>query len=180
MVAQTSSERRDDRSALSSAKVGTPEKGLTVERLTHEEIPEICSLYRRVWETFKPELPPELLKSWQPTVLEFTSWMEGVTYFFARREGKMIGAIGCEITDGSCRLIHLAVDPEARRAGVASELTQAAIDWAKHNAVRSVWADALSRFGGAAELFRKMGFTECGTLHRHYWNEDVRLFEKLL
>jgi ribosomal protein S18 acetylase RimI-like enzyme len=180
VAVQNSSERKEDRAGPHAAKGGDPSKEIAVVRLTHQDIPEICALYKRVWDHFKPDLPPELVKGWEPGPLEFTSWMEGVTYFAARRDGKMIGAIGCEISDGSCRLVHLAVDPEARRQGVASHLTRASLDWAKHSNARSVWADTLARFTSAAQMFKELGFAECGVLHRHYFNEDVRLFEMLL
>jgi ribosomal protein S18 acetylase RimI-like enzyme len=155
-------------------------KPLVVERLTHHDIPEICALYKRIFEPFKTELPPEVLKAWTPTPLEFTSSMEGVTYFAARRDGRLIGAIGCEIVDGACRLIDLGVDTEHRRQGVATALTSAALEWARHNNSLSVWIDALARFEHASALFRHLGFTDAGLLHRHYWNEDIRLFEMLL
>jgi len=177
------------------AAEGTPDRGdarspaptkvngkspVSVERLTHQDIPEICALYKRVWEQFRPELPAEMVKAWAPTPLEFTSWMEGVTYFAARRDGRMIGAVGCELNDGSCRVVHLVVDPEVRRQGIGSQLTSAAVDWAKHNSSNAVWVDALARFTAAAEMFKRLGFAEAGVLHRHRWKEDVRLFEKLL
>lgn len=152
---------------------------LSVDRLTHQDIPDICALYKRVWENSK-EIPPELAKAWQPTPLEFTSWMEGVTYFAARRDGKMIGAVGCEVKDGSCRLVHLAVDPESRRQGVATALGTAAVEWARKTSCHAVWVDVLSRFAGATALLKSLGFTECGVLHQHRWGEDVRLSEKLL
>lgn len=181
MAAQGNTDKGDERAGPAVAKAAAPSRPpIVVERLTHHDIPEICSLYKRVWDQFRPDLPAELVKEWEPTPLEFTSWMEGVTYFAARRDGRMVGAIGCEVTEGSCRLLHLAVDPEARRQGVATSLTNAAVEWAKHSNTTSIWIDALARFGAAAQLFKKLGFAECGSLHRHYWNEDVRLFEKLL
>ncbi len=179
-VAGEGSSDREPRGAAGTEKAKAPPKPLVVERLTHQDVNDICGLYKRVWDAFKGDLAPELVKSWQPSPLEFTSWMEGVTYFAARRDGRMIGAIGCEITDGSCRLVHLVVDPEARRQGVATSLTHAAIEWARHNQSRSIWADALARFTEATGVFTSTGFTECGVLHRHYWNEDVRLFDMLL
>jgi GNAT superfamily N-acetyltransferase len=177
VAAQGSSERGEPRPP---ATKGTGKPAISVERLTHQDIPEICALYKRVWETFRPELPPEMVKSWAPTPLEFTSWMEGVTYFAARRDGRMVGAVGCELNDGSCRVVHLVVDPEARRNGIGSALASAALEWARHNNSASVWVDALARFTAAAEMFKRLGFAEAGVLHRHRWNEDVRLFEKLL
>ena len=179
MAAQGNSDRGDARNGSGSAK--SPSKSpLLVERLAHQDIPDICALYRRVWETFRPDLPPEMVKAWAPTPLEFTSWMEGVTYFAARRDGRMLGAVGCELNDGACRVVHLVVDPDARHQGIGSALASAATDWAKHNNSHQIWVDALSRFSGAAAMFKKLGFAEAGVLHRHRWNEDVRLFEKLL
>ncbi len=180
MGTQGDSQRGEERPPTSSGKAVATGKPIVVERLTHEDVNDICALYKRVWDGYRSELPAELVKAWQPTPLEFTSWMEGVTYFAARRDGKMIGAIGCEIAEGSCRLVHLAVDPEARRQGVATALVAAAGEWARRSAAGSVWADALARFTAAAAVFLRLGFVECGAFHRHYWNEDVRLFEKLL
>ena len=177
MGEQERSERREASASPGEAKTGGT---LLVERLAHEGIPEICAMYKRVWESHRPELPPALVKAWVPTPLEFTSWMEGVTYFAARRDGRMIGAVGCEIADGSCRLLHLAVDPESRRQGVATALVAAALEWAKRNQCHSVWVEALARFSAAAELLRHEKFEESGVLHRHFLAEDVRLFERLL
>ncbi|HTT74122.1 MAG TPA: GNAT family N-acetyltransferase [Thermoplasmata archaeon] len=120
------------------------------------------------------------MKAWQPTPLEFTSWMEGVTYFAARRDGKLVGVVGCEIRHGACHLVHLAVDPDARRQGTAAALIGASIEWAKHANALVVWGDALARFTAAAALLKHLNFVECGVLHRHEWNEDVRLFERIL
>ena len=172
--AEKPAEKPDDRPA---------ERGpgpLTVERITHQDVPAVCSLYKKVWEAEPTGLPAPLIKTWQPTPLEFTSWMEGVTYFAGRRNGRLVGTVGCELREGSCRLVHLAVDPEVRRQGVASALLAAAIDWARHANAPEIWIDALARFTAAAELFKHLGFSECGRLHRHQWNEDVLLFERLL
>ncbi len=153
---------------------------LVVERITHQDVPAICALYKKVWDAEKEGLPPELLKTSQPTPLEFTSWMEGVTYFAARRDGRLVGVVGCELGDGSAHLVHLAVDPDVRRQGVASALLSAAADWAKRSNAEELWVDALARFRAAVALFTRLGFAECGHLHKHQWHEDVRLFERML
>jgi len=151
-----------------------------VERVTTQDIPAICTLYKRIWDPAPAGVPPEIAKAWIPTPLEFTSWMEGVTYFLTRRDGKLIGILGVEVRRGSGRLVHLAVDPDHRRQGVASALILAAVDWAKRSNATSVWVDALGRFGNATALFKRLGFAEAGLLHKHEWGEDVRFFERLL
>ena len=159
----------------------TSAAALVVERINHRDVPEICALYRRVWESPPtPGLPAELVKSWQPTPLEFTSWMEGVTYFAARREGRLVGVIGCEVAHGNCRLVSIAVDPGARRQGVGAALVNASIEWARHANATQVWSDGLARLTAFSALLKHLGFTECGILHKHEWSEDVRLFERLL
>jgi len=175
VVAEQRPEREDP-----PATVTKPVASLLVERITHQEVPAVCGLYKRVWDTEPTGLPAELVKSWQPTPLEFTSWMEGVTYFAARRDGRVVGVVGCRIREGSCQLVNLAVDPDARRQGVASALLTMAVDWAKRSNAPEVWVDALARFPAAAALFTHLGFVECGLLHKHQWTEDVRLFERLL
>ena len=154
---------------------------LVVERITHQDVPEICALYRRVWESPPASgLPVELVKSWQPTPLEFTSWMEDGTYFAARRDGRLIGVIGCQVEHGNCHLVSLAVDPAARRQGVGSALVTAGLEWARHANATEVWANGLTRLTAVSALFKHLGFAECGVLHKHEWTEDVRLFERIL
>ena len=180
MATQNGSDQADDRGPSPAEKPAPSAKPPVVERLTHQDVNDICALYKRVWEAYRSDLPGELLKGWAPTPLEFTSWMEGVTYFAARREGKLVGAIGCRVSDGSCRLLHLAVDREHRRQGIATALTTAAIEWARHANSQSVWVDALARFTEAAAVLKHLGFAEAGILHRHSFGEDVRLLELIL
>jgi len=179
VAAESGSDRRVDRPPAAEKSDAAP-RPFAVERLTHHDINDICALYRRVWEEFRGKLPDDLIKAWEPTPLEFTSWMEGVTYFAARRDGKMIGAVGCELADGSCRIVHLGVDPDSRRQGVGTALTNAATEWARHNTCLSIWVDALTKFEAAVEVLRHLGFQDAGVLHKHYWSEDVRLLEKIL
>ena len=161
------------------ARVAGAPPTVAIERMTHEWIPEVCGLYKRVWDHF-PDLPSDLAKAWTPSPLEFSSWMEGVVYYVARSDGKLVGVVGCEVRDGSCRMVRLAVDPDARRRGIGSALVHQAIERARTSRCPSAWADVLARFTAAAALLKHLEFTESGVLHRHYLSEDVRLFEKLL
>ena len=153
--------------------------GVVIDRVSHEDIPEICALYKRVWEAPHNGIPAEFLKAAVPTPLEFTSHMEGVTYFVAREGKRLLGIVGTAITEGNCRLVDLAVDQEARRKGIATALVLTAVDWARKNHAHVVWVDSLDKFSEAKGLFHHLGFAEAGLLHRHRWNEDVRLFETM-
>ena len=159
--------------------VEKPSGSFLVDRATHQDVPAICALYKKVWDPAPPGVPAELVKAWQPTALEFTSWMGGITYFAARKDGHLVGVVGCEFNHGSCRLVHLAVDPEARRQGVARALVAAATEFAKKGNAFSVWVDVLSHLAGATALFEHVGFARAGALRRHEWGEDVVLFERV-
>ncbi|HEY1198306.1 MAG TPA: GNAT family N-acetyltransferase [Thermoplasmata archaeon] len=157
-----------------------PSGVVLVERVTHQDVSAICALYRKVWDPAPSGVPVELVKAWQPTPLEFTSWMGGVTYFAARKDGRLVGVVGCELHHGSCRMVHLVVDPEVRRQGVATALVGAAIDWTKKGNVASIWVDSLHGLGPATALFQRLDFTLVGVLHQHEWGEDVNFFERLV
>jgi ribosomal protein S18 acetylase RimI-like enzyme len=141
------------------------------------DIPDICSLYKKVWDEFKGKVPQELEKSWQPSPLEFTSLMEGMTYFAARRDKKLVGILGCSAIDGSVRIAHVAVEPESRHQGIAKALMEVGLEWAKRANATSIWIETLTRFQPAIALFRKSGFKETGVFHKHLWKEDVMLME---
>ncbi len=174
---------RPEPAASAAGPSSAPERAagaLLVERITHQDVPAVCALYKKVLDAEASGLPTPIAKSWQPTPLEFTSWMEGVTYFAARRDGRVVGVVGCETVDGSAHLVRLAVDPEARRQGVATALLQTTLDWARRASLPAVWADVLDRFRPAAALFRHAGFSEVGLLHKRCFHEDVRFFERVL
>ena len=154
-----------------------PQSVLQVDRVTHQDVPAICALYKKVWDPAPSGIPVELVKTWTPTPLEFTSWMEGVTYFAARREGRLVGVVGLEFHHASGRLVHLAVDPEVRRQHVASSLVTAATEWAKRGNATSIWADSLQNMEPVTALFHHLHFAHAGTLHRHEWGQDVNFFE---
>jgi len=177
VVAEQASVRGSERSDSSTEK---PPVALIVERITHQDVPAICGLYKKVWDPAPQGIATEHAKAWQPTPLEFTSWMEGVTYFAARKNGHVVGVVGCELRHASCRIVHLAVDPETRRQGVATALIGAASEWAKKGNASSIWVDTLAPFVSATALFTHLGFARAGVLHRHEWNDDVNLFERIL
>ncbi|MDE1837001.1 MAG: GNAT family N-acetyltransferase [Euryarchaeota archaeon] len=172
-----------DKASVKAAAAPTPTvtpSVVMVTQATHNDISDICALFKRVWDEYKGKLPEELLKTWEPSPLEFTSWMEGVTYFAARREKKLVGIVACTPNDGAVQIEHLAVDPENRRQDVGTSLVNAAIEWSRRSSANSVWVETLEVFSGAIHLFQKLGFQPCGELHRHFWKQDVHIFEKVI
>ena len=167
------------KAAAAAGTAATPSV-VMVTQATHSDIQDICTLFKRVWDEYRGKLPDELLKAWEPSPLEFTSWMEGVTYFAARRDKKLVGIVACTPNDGSVQIEHLAVDPESRRQDVGTSLVTAALEWSRRSNANSVWVESLEVFEGAIHLFQKLGFQPCGEMHRHFWNRDVHIFERVL
>ena len=176
-------QKKEPASQERNAGVSSPEPASVatqVAQATHSDIQDICALYKKVWEEFKGKIPNEFEKTWQPSPLEFTSQMEGVTFFAARRDRKLIGILGVSMLDGSARIVHVAVEPEYRKQGVGRALLLSGIEWAKRSNAASLWTEPLTRFNHAIALFKKLGFHETGVFHKHLWKEDVQLLEMVL
>ena len=154
-----------------------PPPVLSVTQATHVDIPDICGLYKKVWDEFRGKVPQELEKTWQPSPLEFTSMMEGMTYFAARKDRKLVGVVCCSMVDGAMYISHIAVDPDFRHQGIGQALIGQCLEWAKRSNAASGWIEAMSRFTHAVSLFRKLGFKDTGVIHKHLWKEDVVLLE---
>lgn len=167
----------DKNGAAPAPAVSAPQPPLTVSQATHNDIADICTLYKKVWDEFRGKAPQELERTWQPSPLEFTSLMEGVTFFAARKDKKLVGILGCSMIDGSARVVHVAVDREFRRQGIGAALLNSGIDWAKRSSSSSIWVESLTRFQDGIKLLRKLGFKETGMFHKHLWKEDVMLME---
>jgi ribosomal-protein-alanine N-acetyltransferase len=159
------------------AAVSPPVPVLTVTQATHVDIPDICGLYKKVWDEVRGKVPQELEQTWQPNPLEFTSMMEGMTYFAARKDRKLVGVVCCSMVEGAMYISHIAVDPEFRRQGVGQALVGQCLEWAKRSNAASGWIESISRFHPAISLFKKLGFKESGVIHKHLWKEDVTLLE---
>jgi len=162
------------------AAVPPPAPVLTVTQATHVDIPDICGLYKKVWDEFRGKVPQELERTWAPNPLEFTSMMEGTTYFAARKDKKLVGVVSCSMVEGAMYISHIGVDPDFRRQGVGQALISQCLEWAKRGNAASGWIESLSHFQHALALFRKLGFKESGILHKHLWKEDVTILEKVL
>jgi len=157
--------------------VGAPYR---IERARGSDAVEIVSLYRRVWNDYRGRFPDELVKARQPTAEHMKEWMRHDTYFVAREGSRIIGVMGCSLKHGTCLLMHMVVDKKHRRRGIGSALTERAIKYARENGAVKVWLDTAPRLKEAISLYEKFGFVKCGHLRKHYWGEDIYLYELTL
>jgi len=151
-----------------------------IEQARRRDAVEISSLYKRVWDEYRGKFPDELVKARQPTTERMKEWMRQDAYFVAREGSRIVGVVGCSLVHGTCLLMHMVVDRGHRKRGIGSALTKKAIEYAKENRAVKVWLDTAPRLREAMSLYEKFGFVRCGHLRKHYWGEDVYLYELML
>ena len=151
-----------------------------IEQARRRDAVEISSLYERVWDEYRSEFPDELVRARQPTVEQMKEWMRHDAYFVAREGSRIVGVVGCSLKYGTCLLMYMVVDREHRKRGIGSALTERAIKYAKENKAVKVWLDTTPRLKEAISLYEKFEFVRCGHLRKHYWGEDIYLYELML
>jgi len=157
--------------------MGNPHR---IELAKKSEAVEIASLYKKTWDEYRSRFPDELLRARQPSAEQMKDWMKQDTYFVAREGPRIVGVMGCSLRHGACLLMHMVVDRRHRKRGIGSALTKKAIDFARENGAVKVWLDTTPRLKEAMALYEKHGFVRCGHLRKHYWGEDVYLYELML
>lgn len=151
-----------------------------VRTASFEDASKISQLYKMVWDEQKGKFPDELLYARQPDENEMKKWLCKETYFVAEHNERIIGIVGCFMEFGNCKLVHMAVLKGYRRKGIGSALLAKVKEFARKNNANKIWLDTSSRLKESIEFYRKKGFRSVGELKRHFWGEDIVLFEKLL
>jgi len=151
-----------------------------IEAAKESDAVKIAALYKRVWDEYCGKFPTELVRARQPSAEQMRKWMRLDTYFVAKEGSRIIGVMGCSLKHGTCLLMHMVVDKRDRKRGIGSALTKKAIDYARENGAIKVWLDTTPRLKEAISLYEKHGFVRCGHRKKHYWGEDVYLYELML
>lgn len=80
-----------------------------------------------------------------------------------------------------CRVLSVAVEPEARRRGIATRLMFAAEDAAKERGCGIVRLEVSTANLAAIALYRRLGYETEGLLPKYYsWGEDAFEMRKVL
>lgn len=142
-----------------------PGDGLTIEKMRKRD------LKAGVFEIERSAYP----KPWSAGVFqsEIDQMKAGTRhYVVARLDGRIVGHAGLWFTADEAHVTNIAVHPDARRSGVATQLmlvlARVAIErdctaWTLEVRVSSV---------GAQELYRKFGFVPAGVRQRYYENTE--------
>ena len=152
----------------------------TVRTTSFEDAYQISQLYKVVWDEQKGKFPDELLHALQQDENGIKKWLSKETYFAVEHNNKIIGIVGCFIEFRNCKLVHMAVLKGYRKKGIGSALLAKVEEFARKNNANKIWLDTSSRLTESIEFYRKKGFRLVGELKKHFWGEDIVLFEKLL
>ncbi|HLE54863.1 MAG TPA: N-acetyltransferase [Thermoplasmata archaeon] len=90
------------------------------------------------------------------------------------KEGKLLGALMLLFEGAACRVLSVAVVPEARRRGIGTKMMQATEDAARERGSSVVRLEVSTQNLGAVEFYRGLGYRTDGVLYGYYsWGEDA-------
>ncbi|MEK6986770.1 MAG: N-acetyltransferase [Candidatus Thermoplasmatota archaeon] len=88
--------------------------------------------------------------------------------------GEILGALMLLFEGTACRVLSIAVIPQARRRGIATRMMQAAEDSARERGCMVVRLEVSTQNFGAIEFYRGLGYHTDGVLYGYYsWGEDA-------
>ena len=129
---------------------------LDIRRLTYADLPQVIAIERRAFPT------PWSLAMF---VLELSK-PSGIC-LAATREGKLVGYLVCSRYDTVWHLMNVAVDPDARRTGVATALLRALLERVDDPGARYTLEVRESNLAAIA-LYERFGFRTAGMRRRYY------------
>ena len=129
---------------------------LDIRRLTYADLPQVIAIERRAFPT------PWSLAMF---VLELSK-PSGIC-LAARREGRLTGYLVCSRYDTVWHIMNVAVDPDARRTGVATALLGALLERVDDPGARYTLEVRESNLAAIA-LYERFGFRTAGMRRRYY------------
>jgi ribosomal-protein-alanine N-acetyltransferase len=129
---------------------------LDIRRLTYADLPQVIALERRAFPT------PWSLAMF---VLELSK-PSGIC-LAARRDGRLTGYLVCSRYDTVWHIMNVAVDPDARRTGVATGLLGALLERVDDPGARYTLEVRESNLAAIA-LYERFGFRTAGMRRRYY------------
>lgn len=141
-----------------------------------ELVADVWSEYELVLDTGNDE--PHLLRAGEPDNHFRAS---GGEFWVVEENGGIVGTVAVKLSGDSGELKSLYIHRSLRRRGWGARLTELAAAHIREAGKRKIvlWSD--TRFLDAHRLYRRLGFTECGTRELHDAHESVEYgFEKPL
>jgi ribosomal-protein-alanine N-acetyltransferase len=153
----------------------TAESGITIRALRYSDLPQVIAIERRAFPTpwslamFVLELSKPsgiCLAAVEPDDSRGAHLGQAGRRAGARREKRLVGYLICSRYDQAWHLMNIAVDPDLRRRGFASELLAEMIERAGADAPLTL--EVRTSNSGAIALYERFGFRSAGTRRRYY------------
>ena len=86
----------------------------------------------------------------------------GSVYYVAEKNGIILGGCGIfpteALPEGTCELVKLYLDKNARGTGLGKKLLLKAMDWAKQNGYNQVYLESMPELSKAVSIYENVGF----------------------
>lgn len=117
---------------------------------------------------------------WSENDLKTALSDERYAFYKAVKDGEMLGYMGIERCLDEGNICNVAVVPEARRSGVATELIAKIERWACANGITKLFLEVNEYNDGAIKLYVKCGFTELSRRKNYYGRDAAIVMTKQL
>lgn len=117
---------------------------------------------------------------WSLKVYEETLRLPFAYYYAAELDGQIIGTIGLQILGGDGEISNVAVLPQYRKQGIASDLLAAALQYGQQIGTRDFTLEVRAGNTAAIALYERYGFVTEGVRRDFYTNphEDALIMWK--
>jgi [ribosomal protein S18]-alanine N-acetyltransferase len=119
------------------------------------DAPELAEIHRTAF------LPAE---AWGEDAISLQLALPGVFGLWQPRAGMLLGRVAAD----QAEVLTLAVDPLARRQGIATALLEAASAWATSRTATAIFLEVSTVNLPARALYARCGFREVGRRQRYY------------
>ena len=133
-----------------------PDGPLEIRRLTYADLPQIIAIERRAFPT-----------PWSLAMFVLELSKPASVCLAALRGGQMLGFLICSRYDTVWHIMNVAVDPDRRRAGIATALLNDLLRRIDGDSARFT-LEVRESNAGAIELYERFGFRAAGRRRRYY------------
>ena len=128
---------------------------VAIRPLSYSDLPQVIAIERRAFSS-----------PWSLSMFVLELSRPSGLHLAAVREGALVGYLISARYDEAYHVMTIAVDPDNRRAGIASTLLDALIERAGEDANYTLEVRVSN--GGAIALYERYGFRGVGTRPRYY------------
>jgi ribosomal-protein-alanine N-acetyltransferase len=129
---------------------------LDIRRLTYADMPQVIAIERRAFPT-----------PWSLAMFVLERSKPGGVCLAATRDGKLVGYLVCSRYDSVWHVMNVSVEPQQRRAGVATALLLELLEQIDDPGARLTLEVRRSNTPAIA-LYERFGFRSAGVRRRYY------------